>query len=59
MLHPGPALGCVPCMRRHVCEEREKISSSLCSHIAVWNGADSDPKGRVRFDKLTIISPIE
>lgn len=33
---------------------RREHQALLCSSTALWNGADSDPKGKVRLDKVTI-----
>lgn len=31
----------------------------LCSSIALCNGADSDPKGKMRLDKMTTVGIME
>lgn len=53
-VHPGPALGHAPCLWRHVWVWGRKISRTPCSSTALWNGADSDPKGKLRLGKMTI-----
>lgn len=55
---PDLAPGHMPCMRRHVWG-RERHQELLCSKTALQNEADSDPKGKVRFDKMTILGVIE